>query len=323
MKRLICEVCGSPDLIKQDGVFECQSCGCKFSIDEVRKMLVEGTVEVTGNISVIGEVNIAGIASPDALFQRAKEFYKNEEYASAEEYCNRVLDIDPGHPEAKKMYSMLHIIPKVGDIYYGKVVRILAFGAFVEIAPGKEGMIHISKITDHHIDRVDEILHPGDMTLAKVIQIDKQGRINLSRIDAIKERQKSENRDEKIYKINRKDFAVKNTLSEKEEYLKEKKKLEAELTQLKQKCSIPEFTLSLRRKIVLERKIVDLKNKMPGWGNKKNAVIQDEIEKLEKQIPSYSMIENEMREFERTHKSEMDGIRKRIAELDLFVSELD
>lgn len=48
MKRLTCEMCGSTDLIKQDGVFVCQTCGCKYSIEEAKKMMVEGTVEVTG-----------------------------------------------------------------------------------------------------------------------------------------------------------------------------------------------------------------------------------------------------------------------------------
>ena len=52
MKRLVCEMCGSTELIKQDGVFVCQSCGCKYSVEEAKKMMVEGTVEVTGTISV-------------------------------------------------------------------------------------------------------------------------------------------------------------------------------------------------------------------------------------------------------------------------------
>ena len=53
MKRLTCEMCGSTDLIKQDGVFVCQTCGCKYSIEEAKKMMVEGTVEVTGTVKLI------------------------------------------------------------------------------------------------------------------------------------------------------------------------------------------------------------------------------------------------------------------------------
>ena len=52
MKRLTCEMCGSTDLLKQDGVFVCQSCGCKYSVEEARKMIVEGTVEVAGTVKV-------------------------------------------------------------------------------------------------------------------------------------------------------------------------------------------------------------------------------------------------------------------------------
>ena len=52
MKKLTCEMCGSTDLVKQDGVFVCQSCGCKYSVEEAKKMMVEGTVEVTGTVKV-------------------------------------------------------------------------------------------------------------------------------------------------------------------------------------------------------------------------------------------------------------------------------
>ncbi len=52
MKRLACEMCGSTELIKQDGVFVCQSCGCKYSVEEAKKMMIEGTVNVTGTVKV-------------------------------------------------------------------------------------------------------------------------------------------------------------------------------------------------------------------------------------------------------------------------------
>ncbi|QXM06098.1 polyribonucleotide nucleotidyltransferase [Crassaminicella indica] len=70
---------------------------------------------------------------------------------------------------------------KVGEIYLGKVVKILNFGAFVEILPGKEGLLHISQIAKEKIPKVEDILKIGDDVLVKVIEIDKQGRINLSR----------------------------------------------------------------------------------------------------------------------------------------------
>jgi len=77
--------------------------------------------------------------------------------------------------------------PEVGMVFYGKVVRIMTFGAFVEIAPGKDGLIHISKLEDHRVNKVEDVLNIGDMTWAKVMEIDEKGRINLSRVAAMKE----------------------------------------------------------------------------------------------------------------------------------------
>ena len=81
--------------------------------------------------------------------------------------------------------------PKVGDVFYGKVTRILTFGAFVEIAPGKEGMIHISKLENHRVGKVEDVLNIGDETWCKVIEIDEKGRINLSRKDVTEEDKQS------------------------------------------------------------------------------------------------------------------------------------
>ena len=70
---------------------------------------------------------------------------------------------------------------KIGDIFTGKVSRILGFGAMVEILPGKEGLVHISELTDHRIDRVEDEVKIGDEVTVKVISIDDMGRVNLSR----------------------------------------------------------------------------------------------------------------------------------------------
>jgi polyribonucleotide nucleotidyltransferase len=82
--------------------------------------------------------------------------------------------------------------PEIGAIFYGKVTRIMTFGAFVEIAPGKEGLIHISKLEDRRVGKVEDVLNIGDMTWVKVIEIDEKGRINLSRKDAMKDMEKKE-----------------------------------------------------------------------------------------------------------------------------------
>lgn len=75
--------------------------------------------------------------------------------------------------------------PEVGEIYTGKVVRIMQFGAFVEILPGKDGLIHISKLDKKRVEKVEDVVNIGDEVTVKVIEIDKQGRINLSRKDLL------------------------------------------------------------------------------------------------------------------------------------------
>ena len=76
---------------------------------------------------------------------------------------------------------------KVGEIYLGKVTKITTFGAFVEILPGKEGLVHISKLDFARVNKVEDIVSVGDEILVKVTEIDNQGRVNLSRKDAIKD----------------------------------------------------------------------------------------------------------------------------------------
>ena len=72
-----------------------------------------------------------------------------------------------------------------GMILTGKVVSIKEFGAFLEFAPGKEGMVHISKLDNHRVEKVEDVLSVGDEIIVKVMEIDNQGRINLSRKDAL------------------------------------------------------------------------------------------------------------------------------------------
>ncbi|MBR6259772.1 MAG: S1 RNA-binding domain-containing protein, partial [Oscillospiraceae bacterium] len=92
--------------------------------------------------------------------------------------------------KAKKIIDDIVFVPEIGALYYGKVVRIIPIGAFVELAPGTDGMIHISKLENHRVEKVEDVLKEGDMTWVKVTEIDDRGRINLSRKDAIKEREK-------------------------------------------------------------------------------------------------------------------------------------
>ena len=75
--------------------------------------------------------------------------------------------------------------PEVGAIYKGQVTRLMAFAAFVELAPGQEGLVHISKLADHRVAKVEDVVNVGDTIFVKVTEIDAQGRINLSRKDAM------------------------------------------------------------------------------------------------------------------------------------------
>ena len=107
----------------------------------------------------------------------------------------------------KKAIDMIKSIvtdPKPGDIYTGKVVRIMNFGAFVEIAIGKEGLLHISQIDHHRVEKVEDVLSVGDEVKVKVTEIDRQGRINLSR-KALLEKPEAWPVDESPYRKDKRD----------------------------------------------------------------------------------------------------------------------
>jgi polyribonucleotide nucleotidyltransferase len=82
---------------------------------------------------------------------------------------------------AKKIVLSIVKDIEVGEVYDGTVKKITNFGAFVELLPGKEGLVHISEIAPYRIDKVEDVLHVGDKVKVKVIGIDSQSRINLSR----------------------------------------------------------------------------------------------------------------------------------------------
>ena len=90
--------------------------------------------------------------------------------------------------KAQQAISIINTIgndPEIGAIYRGKVTRLMNFGAFVEIAPGKEGLVHISKLDKQRVGKVEDVVSVGDEVVVKVMEIDDQGRINLSRKDAL------------------------------------------------------------------------------------------------------------------------------------------
>ena len=111
--------------------------------------------------------------------------------------CNVKIDIeDDGHvfisainiDDCRAAVDIIETIvndPEVGAIYRGVVTRLMNFGAFVEIAPGKEGLVHISKLDTRRVEKVEDVVSVGDEVVVMVTEIDQQGRINLSRKDAI------------------------------------------------------------------------------------------------------------------------------------------
>ena len=83
--------------------------------------------------------------------------------------------------EAKKRIDLIVKEVEVGETYLGEVKRIMNFGAFIEVLPGKEGLLHISKMSNHRIDKVEDVMNIGDKVVVKVAEIDNQNRINLVR----------------------------------------------------------------------------------------------------------------------------------------------
>ena len=111
--------------------------------------------------------------------------------------CNCTIDVEEdGHvfvsaidvDDANRAIHTIKTIvedPEIGAIYKGRVTRLMNFGAFVEIAPGKEGLVHISKLDTKRVERVEDVVAVGDELIVMVTEIDQQGRINLSRKDAL------------------------------------------------------------------------------------------------------------------------------------------
>jgi len=137
--------------IKQDKIRDVIGTGGK---------VIRGIVEQTGVKIDINDSGLINIASPDG-------------------------------ESAKKAMEIINSITaeaELGKIYLGKVKRIVDFGAFVEILPGTEGLLHISQISDKRIAKVTDEISEGDEVLVKVIEIDKLGRIRLSRKEALREK---------------------------------------------------------------------------------------------------------------------------------------
>jgi len=95
MKQLTCEMCGSTDLVKQDGMYVCQSCGTKYSVEAAKKMMIEGTVDVSGST-----VRVDNSASISNYLKMAESAYDSSNQKEVESYCNKIIEIDPNNYQA-------------------------------------------------------------------------------------------------------------------------------------------------------------------------------------------------------------------------------
>lgn len=118
MKRLTCEMCGSTDLVKQDGFFVCQTCGTKYSVEEAKKMMIEGTVEVQGTVKTDLSDQI------NNLLDRVKNFIKRSEWEKAYDYIDKILDLNNACPDAY-YYKMLVILKRssVDNININEIIE--------------------------------------------------------------------------------------------------------------------------------------------------------------------------------------------------------
>ena len=103
------------------------------------------------------------------------------------------LDVKSAEKAIKIIESLTKEV-EAGQIYLGKVMRITNFGAFAEILPGKEGLVHISQLALERVEKVEDVVQVGDEIMVKVTEIDRQGRINLSRKELLKEQNNKDNK---------------------------------------------------------------------------------------------------------------------------------
>jgi len=180
----------TPEIIKE--AFEKTRKARIYILDEV---MLKCIPEVRPELSKYAPKMLTTTISPEKIGDVIGKQGKVIQKICAE--CNCKVDVnDEGQvfvsaldlEDAQRAIFMVETIandPEIGAIYKGVVTRLMSFGAFVEIAPGKEGLVHISRLDVKHTDKVEDVVTVGDEIIVKVIEIDDQGRINLSRRDAL------------------------------------------------------------------------------------------------------------------------------------------
>lgn len=180
----------TPEIIKE--AFEKTNVARNYILDEIMLPVIsEPRAELSKYAPKMLTTKIDPEKIGDVIGKQGKIIQKIQEDCkceiSIEEDGNvfiSAIDID----DAKRALMIVETIandPEVGAIFKGKVTRLMTFGAFVEIAPGKEGLVHISKLDVKRVAKVEDVVQVGDEIIVKVVEIDEQGRLNLSRRDAL------------------------------------------------------------------------------------------------------------------------------------------
>lgn len=181
----------TPDIIKKS--LQKTNEARQFILNEVMLKEIENPRKTISKYAPkIGFLQIDADKMADVIGPRGKTINKILEDTGVDkidtEDGGRIFISSNDQDKVDKAISIIKAIvktPQVGEIYNGKVARIMNFGAFVEIAPEKEGLVHISKLAKGKVGKVEDVVKVGDEILVKVMEIDEQGRINLSKKDAL------------------------------------------------------------------------------------------------------------------------------------------
>ena len=182
----------TPEIIKE--AFAKTNKARKYILDDV---MLKCIPEYRKELSPYAPKMLTTVISPDKIGDVIGK--QGKVIQSIQEQCECTINIEEdGHvfvagldlEKAQAAIDIVNLIandPEIGAVYSGKVTRLMTFGAFVEIAPGKEGLVHISKLDVKRVEKVEDVVAVGDQVIVKVTEIDDQGRINLSRRDALVE----------------------------------------------------------------------------------------------------------------------------------------
>ncbi len=181
----------TPEIIKQS--LQKTNEARKYILDEIMLKAIDKPREQLSKYAPkIGFLQIDPEKMADVIGPRGKTINKILEQTGVDkidtEDGGKIFVCSNEQEKIDKALSIINAIakdPEVGQIFTGKVVRIMNFGAFVEIAPEKEGLVHISKLSKERVGKVEDVVSIGDEVIVKVIEIDEQGRINLSIKDAL------------------------------------------------------------------------------------------------------------------------------------------